>query len=74
MNRGPMGPDDSLGLQIFQDIHLLPLMIGPVGIHHAVDLHQVDIIGIQLLPEAIHHNIGIGTLIFRNPPFAGPYF
>src|ERR1035437_1251434 len=56
-----MCPVYFLNLQVFKNIHLLFLLVSPMGICHAVDLHQVEIICLKFFPEAINNNICIWT-------------
>ena len=33
------------GFEVFKDIHLLFMLVGPFGICHAMNLYQIEIIG-----------------------------
>ena len=46
--RHAVGADQAFFAQPFQQVHLLSHFLRPVGVGHAMDLHQVEIIGADI--------------------------
>lgn len=53
MARSSLRPDDALLLRLADHVHRPALLLVPVFIEHAVQQQNVDIVRIQLTPEAI---------------------
>ena len=74
MNRYTVCPDNFLSLKVFKNIHLFFLFVGPFRVCHAMNLHQIKIIGIKLFPKAINYHISIRSFSFRNTARTNPDF
>src|SRR5450759_1422069 len=61
-------------LQVFKDIHLLFLLVGPLGISHAMNLYQIKIVGVKFLTESLNNYSSIGTFRFGYPSWSDPDF
>ena len=68
-----MGPNQPLLLELLQSVHLCPLGLIPVGLVHAVDLHDIDIVGLKLFEESLDQHIGQRALLLGESAGPGPH-
>lgn len=65
--------DEALFLEAVHEGHLFVHAVGPVGGGHAVNLEDVDVVGVQLFEEAGADDVGCGAFGFGDAAGEKPY-